>query len=82
MENSNKPASVRVEELVSIRELQNQLANLFPSRGSLEWELRQNRRDYVDQGALFIIAGRLLTHPETFKCVALSIGARKAGRGA
>lgn len=73
------PQTVSIDELVAIAELQAQLVNIFPSMGSLEWELRQHRQDYVAGGALFVIGRRLLAHPATFKRIALAIGARKAG---
>jgi hypothetical protein len=67
----------RPDQLVRPRELVEELKDLFPSEGSLEWEIKQHRRDYIAGGALFEIAGRLLAHPQKFRCVALQIGARK-----
>lgn len=66
-------------ELVPVRDLRQdaEIAQIFPGPGSLDWELRQHRRDYVAAGALFEIAGRLMAHPPTFKKTALAIGARK-----
>jgi len=76
-----EPASApALAELITMRELQQQLANIFPSAGSLEWEVRRNRSEYVRAGAIFEIAGRLMAHPPTFQRVALEIGARKVGR--
>jgi hypothetical protein len=57
--------------------LQRELAHIFPSQGSLDWEVRVNRREYVAAGAIFEVAGRLLAHPPTFARTALGIGARK-----
>jgi hypothetical protein len=65
------------DELVRISGLQAALKDLFPSEGSLQWEIRQYREEYVVGGALFEIAGRLLAHPTNFRRIALEIGARK-----
>ena len=69
----------QIDELVRLDELQRQLAHIFPSRGSIDWELRMNKAEYVAAGAIVEIAGRLLAHPATFKRTALAIGARKIG---
>lgn len=66
-----------LSELVPIRQLQRELANVFPTQGSLDWELRVNRREYVQAGAIYEVAGRLLAHPARFANTALAIGARK-----
>lgn len=63
-------------ELMPLAELQIKLSHIFPSISSLEWHLRQNRSAYMEAGAIFEIAGRLLAHPTTFKRVALEIGTR------
>ncbi len=70
-------AGVALRDLVPVRDLQRELANVFPSQGSLDWELRTHRREYVAGGAIFEVAGRLMAHPATFAKVALSIAARK-----
>jgi len=76
------PAAPALGELRPLTELQRELAHIFPSRGSLDWEIRRNRREYVSAGAIFEIAGRLMAHPATFERTALAIGARKvAERG-
>ena len=65
-----------------MRELQQLLAKQFPSAGSMEWQVRTHRAEYVRAGAIFEIAGRLMAHPPTFQRVALEIGARLvAARG-
>lgn len=76
--NRNTAASLpAIGELVPMRALQSELAHIFPSEGSLTWEVRTNRRAYVEAGALVEIAGRLMAHPATFKRVALALGMRK-----
>lgn len=67
---------VVLSELITMRELQQRLAKIFPSAGSLEWQVRIHRAEYVRAGALFEIAGRLMAHPPTFERVAVEIGAR------
>lgn len=65
-------------ELRSIDDLQQELAHLFPSRGSIDWELRINRARYIRGRALFAIGGRLLASPARFKAVALKLAAERA----
>lgn len=72
--------AVKLSELVPIGELQRELSNIFASRGSLDWELRVHREQYIAAGAVFEIAGRLLAHPATFRRVALEIGADRLVR--
>lgn len=66
-------------ELVPLSKLRGdiEIARIFPGEGSLAWEVRQHRTEYVAGGALFELAGRLLAHPPTFKKIALTIGARR-----
>jgi hypothetical protein len=68
-----------LREVVCVRELREdpEIALLFPGDGSLNWELRERRGEYVKAGALFLIAGRLFAHRPTFKRVVLEIGARR-----
>ena len=76
---AKRKADSILSELVRAHELREdpEIAMLFPGDGSLTWELRERRREYADAGALFLIAGRLVAHPATFKRVALAIGARR-----
>lgn len=76
---NEKTRKIDLVELRSIAELQQQIANIFPSLGSLQWELRTNRTHYVRGGALFEISGSLMAHPETFKGIALELASRRAG---
>ena len=75
-------SSPRLGELKPIAELQAELAHVFPRQGSIDWELRMHRREYVEAGALFEIGGRLMAHPPTFEKVALAIGRRKVAERA
>jgi hypothetical protein len=74
--NSEQASAPALAELIPMRELQQRLARIFPSAASLEWHTRRHRTEYVQRGALFEIAGRLMAHPPTFERVALQIGAR------
>lgn len=67
---------VRVVDEKAPRDLHREMKDLFPTPASIEWEIRQHRRDYIAGGALFEIAGRLLADPMTFRRVALQIGAK------
>lgn len=64
-------------ELRTIKQLQEELKHIFPTAGSLDWELRRNRTEYIKAGALFEIAGRLMAHPAVFQSVALALGAKR-----
>jgi len=72
------PSLLVLGELRSLDELQRELANIFPSCGSLEWEIRIHRGVYVSAGALYLVGRRWMAHPSTFARTALEIGARKA----
>lgn len=67
----------RADELVPLRALQSRLARIFPTQGSMDWEVRNHRREYIAGGALFEIGGRLLAHPPTFERIALELGSKK-----
>lgn len=78
---SKKVSQPPASELRPLTELQKELEHLFPSLESLRWELRQQRELYVQAGAIFEIGRKIFAHPETFRRVALEIGARRiAGR--
>jgi hypothetical protein len=74
---NNINTAPQLSELVPMRALQSELAHIFPSQGSLDWEVRQHRSEYISGGAIFEVAGRLLAHPPTFKRIALAIGQRR-----
>ncbi|MDA8108148.1 MAG: hypothetical protein M0015_05900 [Betaproteobacteria bacterium] len=72
-------AEVKLSELVQPPKLLEdpEIAQHFASEGSIEWELRTHKREYISAGALFEVARRLLVHPARFKATALEIAARK-----
>jgi len=72
------PALPALAELRPIRELQRELAHLFPSQNSIDWQIRVHRRRYIESGALFMIADRLVVHMPTFSRVTLEIATEKA----
>ncbi len=51
--------------------------NLFPSRASLEWFVRQHRAELGQAGALSAPNGKLMVFPDRFDAVVLEIGARR-----
>lgn len=71
-----KAGTPAIGELVSFAQMQERLARVFP--GNLQWELRLNRQEYSQAGALFVVAGKLMVHPPTFERTLLAIAARKA----
>jgi hypothetical protein len=66
----------RASELKSVSMAHEDLQDLFPTIGSLEWALKQHKADYIAGRALFMIAGRLLLYPAAFRRVSLEIGNR------
>lgn len=76
MESASREAP-KVDELVRMDALQAIVSDLFPSKGSLEWELRQHRSDYIRGAAVYEIGGRLLAHPSRFRAIALELGSKR-----
>jgi hypothetical protein len=70
----------RLTELVTKQKLQEMLSAIFPSENALDWELRQHRAAYVEGGAMYQVARRLLFYPPNFERVALDIGRKKLSR--
>jgi hypothetical protein len=66
----------RISELKSISKAQPELHDLFPTLGSIEWAVKCHKPEYIAGKALFMIAGRLLVHPQAFRRVSLEIGSR------
>ncbi|MDA8109111.1 MAG: hypothetical protein M0015_10840 [Betaproteobacteria bacterium] len=81
-EQSIAPPSPALSELRTVPEAQSELTNIFPTLGALEWELKVRRREYIEAGAFFWVAGRILLHPARFAETALKIGTREAARRA
>ncbi len=54
--------------------------HIFPSEGSFEWHLRQNRNRLIRAGALVLIAGRWHVHPQAYDCVLMEDGTKAAQR--
>ena len=78
MTQANAPGiePIDLAELRRIGDLQHELTNVFPSRGSIDWAIRVHRSEFVAARALFEIGGRLMAHPARFKACALEIAAR------
>lgn len=72
--------SLQINELVTPRELQKMVPAIFPSPGSLDWELRTNRAEYISGGAMMEIGGRLLLHPKRFCDISMRIGAARLAK--
>ena len=70
-----KAPATDLGELRTLADLQQELSHIFPSIGSITWELRTNRDQYLSGGALFEISGRLMVDPKKFKRIALKIAA-------
>jgi uncharacterized membrane protein (UPF0136 family) len=66
----------RISELKQAEETQAELADLFPTVGSMGWFEKQHKRELIAGGALYMIAGRLLRLPSAYRRVALEVGSR------
>lgn len=53
-------------------------SHIFPSEGSFEWHLRQNRQRLIRAGALVLIAGRWHINPPAYDGVLIEDGTRAA----
>lgn len=63
-------------------ELRPELANIFPSLGALEWDLRVHRRELIAAGALIEIGRRFLLHRGLYEKNLLERGMRRAAERA
>jgi hypothetical protein len=55
-------------------------AHIFPSQSSLEWFVRMNRNNLVENGALLVICGRRMVNPALFDDAVLRVGQSSALR--
>ena len=68
--------------LLTVAEFRAARAHIFPSEGSLQWYMRQNRLELIRAGALLVIAGRHFIQAEPFDAYVVSAGsAAAASRG-
>lgn len=65
-------------QLVALARYREQRQRLFPSDGSLQWFLRQNRAALINAGALLLIAGRYQVDADKFDAYVLTVGAEAA----
>lgn len=63
--------------LVSIQDYQRANANVFPSRGSVEWFVRQHKLNLIEARAIYIITRRTLLHAQRFNAYVLKVGERR-----
>lgn len=73
MENSSTVAA-----LCPKAKYQESRAQLFPSTGSFDWFVRENRATLVAAGALVMLKGQWLVHPDRCDAAVLEIGRRAA----
>ena len=59
-------------------EVRQEFGNLFPSKHSFDWFVRQNRSDLARSGAMIIVAGRHMFHREKLAKAILDKGIRDA----
>ena len=61
-------------------EVQAENPHVFPSKGSMEWFVRQNYGQLAEHGALVKIGGRVYLHRVKFAACVLRIGQDEARR--
>lgn len=69
-----------IAQLVRLEEYQEARKHIFPSKGSLEWYLRQHRDELIAAGALLKIAGQWHAQLGRFDTTVLELGTRAAQR--
>jgi len=71
-----------LRDVVPVTEYQAENAHVFPSKPSVDWFIRQHKKELVNGGAIVKIAKRWMVHPHLFATVSLTIGKRNAQGGA
>lgn len=69
------------DELLRLKTLQEYGAerlHVFPSKTSMDWFVRQQKKALIEAGALLMISGRWFVNAEKFDQYVLSEGARAA----
>lgn len=65
-------------EYVGPQQLLPEIKNHIPSRGSLDWFVRNHRDALAAAGAVIMVAGRLRYHPALFQQAVTQIGRQGA----
>lgn len=53
-------------------------AHVLPSKGAVQWFIRQHKKELVDAGALLVIRGQWYVDPPKFDAVFLNVAQRDA----
>ena len=64
---------------VPLREMQQQVENLFPNQNSFRWFVRHHRDGLAKNVAMIQVANRLLFDPSAFKEYVIRHGAERVG---
>lgn len=67
-----------VADLTRLADYRESRQHLFPSKGSLDWFVRQHKTSLVQAGALLMVAGQWFADPVRFDGAVVSIGAERA----
>jgi len=67
---------------VPLREMQQQVENLFPNQNSFRWFVRHHRDGLAKNAAMIQVANRLLFDPAAFKEYVIRDGAERVGYAA
>ena len=63
--------------LLDLNDYQQRVSNIYPSRTSLDWYIRQHRARLIESGALLHIARKSWVVPEKFDACILSAAVRQ-----
>ena len=67
---------------ISLRDMQQQVENLFPNQNSFRWFVRHHRHGLAKSAAMIQVANRLLFDPAAFKESVIRDGAERVGYAA
>ena len=67
---------------IPLRDMQQQVENLFPNQNSFRWFVRHHRDGLAKNAAMIQVANRLLFDPAAFKKYVIRDGAERVGNAA
>jgi len=76
---TTKPHLPPLAEYADLQDVRKSIGR-FPTDDSFRWFLRINRQRLVDSGAMILVAGRQMFHPELVKQIIVEAGSAAAQR--
>lgn len=72
--------TIDLPSLLSVADYQRQREHIFPSKPSIDWQIKSNRAALAECGALVFIAGALYLHPQKADQFFYDLGCHRAGK--